>query len=554
MMGNKTFDWDAYGRGVIANEIPVCAYVRSVVQRHYDDLSVGLNRGLHFSEQHAQHALESFLFLRHSKGKWAGSQFVPSLWQQWWIAQAFGWMRADGTRRFRKIWLEVPRKNGKTTLLAGIGLYLLYFDNEPGAEIYAAATKVDQAKILFSEAERMVQFSQLSRHISMRRNQLFVKGQANCFMPLGRDSDTLDGLNPQGGLLDEVHAHPDRSIYDVIESGMGAREQPMLWQITTAGFNLSSFGYEQHQYAASVAAGNVQDDEFLPIIYTVDDPKKWTDPNEWAKANPGMGESVYLEGLSAACESAIKRPTEQRNFKTKRLNIWLAGGESWISVSDWQACSDTNLRIENFAGWDCWAALDLAEKSDVAALTFIFKRGRQLVVFVRFYLNEYEVSKPENDHLRRYAQRGELIVTPGNATDFDVIRDDIKRFSGLLKIVEISFDPKFAAYFARQLAEDGHVMVEISQTSSNFTMPVTEVENNVLTRDLVHEGNSMMEWMISNVVLYVSKFGGGLKHPGKAKKENKIDGPVSMLMAAGRALMHEAEPDMDEFINDPIYG
>lgn len=537
----STFDWNAYGLAVIAGEIPVCRWTRLAVERHYRDLQTGHLRGLWFSDAHAQHALESFLYLRHSKGEWAGQAFIPSPWQQFWVALAFGWMRDDGTRRFREVWEEVPRKNGKSTKLAGIGLYLFFFDGEGGAEVYTAATKMEQAKLTHDESLRMVKASpHLRRHIADRRSELFVRGQANKFVPLGRDSMTMDGLNPHGAILDEVHAHPNREIYDVIKSGFGARLQPMLWQITTAGFNLASFGYEQHCYAKKVLEGVVEDDELLAVIYTVDDPEKWTDPLEWAKANPNLGVSVYLDGLRMACDAAVKKPTEQPNFKTKRLNIWLAGGESWITISAWRACEDKTLTLDDFEGEECFIGIDLAEKSDVAALCLVFQRGGKFYVFVRLYHNEFEVNKPESDHLRRYEATGELLVNEGNATDFDHIRTDLEAFAKRFDVREVPYDPKFSSYFVTKLVEKGLPMVEISQTSAHFTMPITEIENLVLTGELVHEGNTAMEWMMSNVVLRVSKFS-GLKHPTKEKAAEKIDGPVAMLIAMGRALLFKEE-------------
>lgn len=535
----RSFDWNSYGLAVMAGEIPVCKWTRLGVERHYRDMQTGHLRGLRFSEDHAQHALESFLFLRHSKGEWAGQQFSPSPWQQFWIAVAFGWLRADGTRRFREVWEEVPRKNGKSTKLAGIGLYLFEFDGEGGAEVYTAATKMEQAKITHAEAVRMVEASPLLRkHIGIRRDELYNPrpGRADKFLPLGRDSKSLDGLNPHGAILDEVHAHPSSEIYDVIKSGVGARRQPLIWQITTAGFDLAGFGFTQHGYAEKVLEGVFEDDEFLAIIYTVDDPDKWTDPVEWAKANPNLGVSVYVDGLRAACEKAQRQPSEEPNFKTKRLNIWLTGGEKWIPVSSWKACGDAGLKLEDFASEECWIGLDLAEKSDIAALCLAFRRGRRYYLFFRLYLNEYQAHKPENRHYYAWEQSGHLVVTDGNATDFDVIADDLRRYKEMFQVKEVPYDPKFAAYFAAKLIEDGLPMVEITQTSSHFTLPIIEVENLVLTGDLTHDGNPAMDWMMSNVVMRTSKFS-GLKHPTKEKPEQKIDGPVAMLMAMGRALM-----------------
>lgn len=538
-----SFDWNQYGLDVVSGKQIVCHRTRQAVERHYKDMKTGHLRGLYFSEAHAQHALESFLFYRHSKGEWAGQQFELAPWQQFWIALAFGWMRADGTRRFREVWEEVPRKNGKSTKLSGIGLYLYLFDGEGGAEIYTAATKMEQARITHAEAIRMVQASPALRNsVGIRRDELFnpEPGRADTFKPLGRDSKSLDGLNPHGAILDEVHAHPNSEIYDVIKSGTGARKQWLLWQITTAGFDLASFGFAQHQYAEKVLDGVFDDDELLVIIYTVDDPEKWDDETEWAKANPNLGVSVYLDSLKTMADKAKRQQSELPNFKTKRLNIWLAAGEKWLSVDDWKRCGDESLTLDDFAGEQCWAGLDLAEKSDIAALVLVFKRGAKYYVFFRFYLNEYQVNMPENRHLYNWGQQDHLQVNEGNATDFDIIAADMREYAGRFDMQAIGYDRKFAAYFANKLLEDGLPMVEINQTSSNFTLPVIEIENLVLTGDLVHDGNPVMTWMVSNVVMRESKFS-GLRHPTKEKKENKIDGPVAMMMAVGRALDGEGE-------------
>lgn len=537
----QSFDWDAYGRAVMANEIPVCEKTRQAVERHYRDLATGAERGLWFSDGHAQHALETFLFFRHSKGEWAGQQFELSLWQQFWIALAFGWMRENGTRRFREVWMEVPRKNGKSTTLSGVGLYLFHFDGEGGAEVYTAATKMDQAKITHSEAIRMVEVSPLLRkNIAIKLDKLYnpAPGRADIFVPLGRESKSLDGLNPHGAILDEVHAHHTREIYDVIKSGLGARRQPMIWQITTAGFDFASLGYQQHTYAEKVLDGTFEDDEFLAIIYTVDDIDKWDDPIEWAKANPNLGISVYEDGLRAACEKAKRQTSEEPNFKTKRLNIWLAAGESWITTTDWTSCGNQNLKIEDFVNDKCWIGIDLAEKRDVAALAIVFQRGRQYFAFFKFYYNEKQAHAPENRHFWGWEKDGYLNVTEGDATDFDVVFHDLRALHKQFDVQEIPYDPKFMGQNATKLLGEGLPMVEISQTASHFTLPIIEIENLVLTHELHHDGNPLMTWMVSNVVMRTSKFS-GLKHPTKEKEEQKIDGVVALLLAMGRALSGE---------------
>lgn len=538
----RTFDWDWYGREVMAGNIPVCKWTRLGVERHYRDLEEGHKRGLWFSEERAQHALEFFLFLRHSKGEWAGQQFVPSPWQQFWHALAFGWMREDGTRRFREVWDEEPRKNGKSTKLAGVGLYLFFADGEGGAEVYTAATKLDQAKITHSEAMRMRNSSPLlRRHIGERRDELYLPGRADKFLPLGRDSKSLDGLNPHGAIFDEVHAHPDSGIIDVIESGTGSRKQFLLWKITTAGTSLIGPGYDTHERAKKVLEGVFEDDSFLAIIYTVDDIEKWNDPLEWAKANPNLGVSVYLDGLREACDNAKKQPSKQAEFKTKRLNIWLSGGQKWIPVSEWKSRGNAALRIDDFIGQECFLGLDLAERRDVAALSIVFRRGDRYTIFFKFYHNRDFVEQPHNRHLLEWSKEGHLIINEGNATDFDVIADDIRDLNARFVLRETVYDPKFAVYFAKKLQDDGITMVEMAQTSSHFNSPITEVENMVLTGDLEHDANPVMAWMISNAVMLQSKFS-NLKQIGRDRDTDKIDGVIAMLMAIGRAMVAEPGP------------
>ena len=543
------FDWNSYGQKVMSGEILVSEWTMLSVKKHYDDLKASPNNGFYFSEKHAQYALNSFLFMKHSKGEFSGKQFIPSPWQQFWIALAFGWRKTDGTRRYREVYWAVPRKNGKTTTLASIALYAMLMDGEPGAEVYCAATKMDQAKLLYSEADQMIKASALlKQRTKSMRDGIFTTDRTCKLVPLGRDSKSMDGLNPSCCVIDEVHAHKTSEIYDVLKSALGARRQPIIWIITTAGFDLSAWGYEQHRYAEKVVKGVIKDETFLPIIYTVDDPNKWDDPIEWAKANPNLGISVYVDNLKEDCERAKKQPSQQPNFKTKRLNIWLASGETWIPIEDWRKHGDKTLSLDDFKGEKCWIGIDLAEKSDVAALCLCFKRGNHFYLFFRLYLNEYEVMKPENQHYRRWRDEGELIVTDGNATDFDEIRADLLQYNEDFRLVGVQYDPRFSSYFATKLIEDGLPMIEVAQTSTHFTEPIIQIENMVLENTMTYDGNTMVDWMMSNIVMRVSKFS-GLRQPTKESNAEKIDGPVAMLMAVGQAIAEENDEITQGFVS-----
>lgn len=314
----------------------------------------------------------------------------------------------------------------------------------------------------------------------------------------------------------------------------------MIWQITTAGDNLGGFGFAQHEYAQKVLDGTFEDDEFLAVIYTVDDAQRWDDPVEWAKANPNLGVAIQEDELAATVARAKRQTRNMPAVKTKRLNIWLQAGSGWIDVEAWRACGDAKLEIADFAGEECWIGMDLAEKRDIAALAIVFRRGARYYAFFRLYHNEEQINAPENRHFFEWERAGHLAMSPGNATDFDLIRADLVALRDPHQVQEVVFDPKFAAYFASKLAEeDGLLMVEMAQTSARFTLPIVSIENLVLTRELVHDANPAVAWMMGNVVMRESKFS-GLRHPTKERPENKIDAPVALIMAMSRAMSGDA--------------
>src|SRR5512139_1249755 len=292
--------WTAeqYIDDVVAGRVVACHWVQAACQRHVDDLKHGAERGLHFDREAAEHVLKFFTILKHSKGEWAGRPLVLEPWQQFLIWTLFGWKRADGTRRFRTAYIEVARKNGKSTIGAGVGLYLLAADGEPGAEIYSAATKRDQARITHLEAVRMVKASpMLRKRIRTFRDNLNIEGTASKFEPLGADADTLDGLNIHGAIIDEIHAHKTREVWDKLDTGTGARRQPLMFGITTAGYDRQSLCWTLNEYSKKVLDGVIEDDTFFALIYTLDDGDDWQDETTWIKANPNLKVSKKNDDL-----------------------------------------------------------------------------------------------------------------------------------------------------------------------------------------------------------------------------------------------------------------
>lgn len=329
-----------YMDDVLAGRLPACRWVGLAIERHLLDLERAGSGDLRFDHDAATRAIRFFDFLRHSKGEWAGQVVRLEPWQMFVLWVLFGWKRADGLRRFRTAYLEVARKNGKSTLASGVGLYLLDADGEPGAEIYTAATKRDQARITHSEATRMVKASPfLRRRIRAFKDNLHVESTASKFEPLGRDADSMDGLNIHGAIVDEIHAHRTRDVWDVLETATGARRQSLMFGITTAGFNRQSLCWELHEYTQKVLDRIIDDETFFGVIYTIDEGDDWRDERAWAKANPNLGVSVKIDDLRRKALKAQEMPSALNSFLRLHLNVWTQAEKKWLDPERWRACA-----------------------------------------------------------------------------------------------------------------------------------------------------------------------------------------------------------------------
>lgn len=530
-------------RGVVEGRIPACKWTRLAVQRQLDDLSRDSSDAWPwvFDQDRATRICEFIELLPHIKGKWARDRALVTLepWQAWLLSTVFGWVhRTTGLRRFKEAYLEVPRKNAKSTISSGVALYMLTADGEQGAEIYSAATTRDQARIVFDDAKAMAERSPEMRQwlgVAILQHAITVAATASKFVPLAAEGSTLDGLNIHFAVLDELHAHKTRAVYDVIDTARGAREQSLLWNITTAGTDLSGICYERRTHLTKVLDGVIQDPSLFGIIYSIDADDDPFVEASWAKANPNWGVSVLRDGMEAAARKAEAMPSALNNFLTKRLNVWVSGESPWMDMRAWGRCADTSLQLADFAGARCWIGLDLAQKKDFAALCIALERDGLWHVFTRLYLNDLAVQESGNAHLSGWARQGYVQVTDGDITDFDVVAEDLRSLCRTLDVQEIAFDPALSMYFAGKLIEEGLPLVEITQRAMFFTPPLIQVENLVLEHKLRHDGNPVMTWMVSNLVVKVSKFN-ELRAPTKERPENKIDGPMAMLMALGRAL------------------
>lgn len=485
------------------------------------------------------------MFLRHSKGEWAGSPVLLEPWQAFYLGTLFGWRRGDGTRRFRTSYLEVARKNGKSTLLAGVGLYLLVADGEPGAEIYTAATKRDQARIIFQESQRMVRQSpDLREVVGSVKDNLHVQASFSKYEPVGRDSDTLDGLNVHGGLIDELHAHPTGDMWDVLETATGARRQPLMVAVTTAGSNRQSICYQFHDYTEKVLSGVVEDDAWHGMIYSLDRDaggllEDWESEAAWLKANPNLGVSKKLDDLRDKARKAKQMPSRLNVFLQKELNIWTQASMRWIDPERWRACNVRPVVEAELAGRRCYGGLDLSSTLDVTALVWVFPPAEGTVydVLARLWIPEenwYERVKTDRAPYDVWIRQGLMTVTPGNVVDYEFILEtvqaDFKRFD----VAELAFDPWNATSVTNKLASDKLVEFRQGYVSMNPAMKALEVA--IQRRTLNHGGNAALAWMADNLVASMDP-AGNLK-PDKAKSTERIDGIVALLMGLDRATRH----------------
>ena len=530
-------------RGVFDGSVPACEFIKLAVKRHLDDMEHGAERGLRFDRARAEHVIQFFGFLTHSKGEWAGQPFVLEPWQQFVLWVLFGWIREDGLRRFRTAYVELPRKNGKTTLMAGIGLYLLIADGEPGAEVFSAATKRDQAKLSWSEAARMVQKSpSLSGMVNHWRssNTLTVEQTSSKFQPLGADADTMDGLNVHGALIDELHAHKTRDVVDVLETATGARRQPLIFEITTAGYDRQSVCYEHHNYSVSVLRGLIQDDTWFAFMAALDEGDDWRDEATWAKANTNLGVSVKLDDLRRKAEKAQHLPAAQNAFRRLHLNEWTQQSDRWIDLALWDSNAGDPVIAQGLKGRKCYGGLDLSSVSDITAWVMVFpddKEPGKITVLPRFWCPESRLTSESNtyrDQYQAWVRNGWMTATPGDAVDYAWVRKQVLEDAQQFQLIDLNVDRLFQGYqLSQELTDEGLAVFGMGQGFYSMAGPMKEFERRLLAKQIQHGGNPVLRWMAGNVAVKQDP-AGNLK-PDKAESQGKIDGIVALLMALDRA-------------------
>lgn len=503
--------------------------------------------GFVFDADAAQRAVDFFAeCLMHVKGEHAGRPFILEPWQQDELVRPlFGWKRPDGTRRYREAYVEIPKKNGKSSLAAGIALYLLFADGEPGAEVISAAGDKDQARIVFGDAKAMRAASaELRKRSKAYKDSIVVHATGSTYRAVSSDAPTKHGINPHGIMFDELHVQSDRELWDTLVTGIASRRQPLAVALTTAGYDRRSLCWEKHEYARKILEGSLEDPAFLAVIYAADAAADWRAPATWRKANPNLNVSVKESYLRDQVRKAEESLPYQNTFRRLHLNVWTEQAQRAIDMDSWNAGAEP-LDVEALRGRRCFAGLDLASTTDVAAFVLLFPpltEDEPYQIVSRFWVPaENLVARVKRDRVPYdvWMQQGLLEATEGNVIDYDVIRQRIREDGDRFDIREIAFDRWGAVQLTTQLQGDGFTVVPIGQGFHGMAAPTKEFLSLVAARRLVHGGHPVLRWMASNVS--VKQDAAGNLKPDKGASAEKIDGVVALIMALARAIV---QPEM----------
>jgi phage terminase large subunit-like protein len=543
-----------YASSVKRGDIPAGKWVRLACDRHFADLK---RKDLRFDIEAGERACKFIELLHHTKGKWAAKRETIRLepWQRFLVCSIFGWYWKDGRRRFREAYSEIPRKNAKSTLAAGVGLYMMVADSEFGAEVYSGATTEKQAWEVFRPALLMAKRNpDLLEYYGLKpgAKSLYRVSDGSRFEPL--IGTPGDGASPSCAIVDEYHEHQTDDLFSTMETGMGARENPLMFVITTAGSNLGGPCYDKRDYVQKVLEGTIEDDSVFGVIFGIDEGDDWTTEEALLKANPNYGVSISPEWLKDQQRRATQSARAQNAFKTKHLNMWVGAKTAWMNMETWRRCPPRKS-LEELAGRQCFVGLDLASKVDIAAAVYLFPPTSDdplWHVHGSYYLPESAVESAALKNSAKYRllhAEGVLTLTPGNIIDFDQIREDIRERSKAHELAMLGYDPWQATHLATQLAKDGANAVEVRQTVMNLSQPMKEVEALVLQSLLAHGDCPALTWMVSNVTAKTDQKENIF--PGKDKTDNKVDGAVALIMATALA-MREQEDDISEFLANPV--
>lgn len=533
---------------VLDGKIPACRWVKFACLRQKQDLERKKSSKFpyHFDRKRANKPCKFIECLCHVKGPKAGECIHLEDWQCFIITTIFGWIDDNGYRRFSQAYIEVGRGNGKSTFCSGIGLYMLCADGELGADIYSFATTRDQARIVFDDALAMARGNKdLQRYYGLTplNNSMVIIGTNSKFLPKSADAGTLDGLNTHLGIIDELHAHKTRKVYDVVNSSTSKRSQSLIFTITTAGYILDGICMERRRTVGHVLDGSVIDEALFGIIYTIDEDDDWQSEIALRKANPNWNISVNPKQIMSELISAKLNTSAQKEYLTKHLDVWVNSDHQWLKMEHYRQCIDSSLKESDFYGEYAIYGLDLASKLDISALIRLHWREIDGVihyyVFPYFYLPADAVHSSDNSQYEGWAKDEYIQTTDGPITDLNALQEwiaeDVKQYS----VLSVAYDPMQATQMSQNLLGDGVPMVELAQNLKNMSEPMKQVQALIYTGRLHIADNPVMHWMASNVVCHTDAKEN--IYPRKEKVQNKIDGMVALIMAINQAIQLDIE-------------
>jgi phage terminase large subunit-like protein len=538
---------NAYVSGVLAGSVLAPQTIKQACARHESDF---LNPGIYFDEGAANNAIRAIEQFTHAKGRWQGQKIRLEPWQCFWVGSLFGWKWTDTEkRRYRHAYIKVPRKNGKSLIDILIGLLMFAVDREPGAEVYlGATTKEDALNLLFKPTKFIASKSTsfLTRFgVEVSASALTIPANMSTLQPVIRTPS--DGSSPHCAVVDEYHLHDTSDQFDVFDTGMGSRDQPLLMVSTTAGKNMAAPCFDMEQDCIKQLDGVFVNDARFILIYTMDEDDDWRDFDTWRKVNPNIGVSISEKYLQQQWETAKRDATKQNDLRRKHCNEWVGSAKAWMNVLKWQRMAKPALFDEVFSRAPAHGHIDLASRKDVAAIALTFKNGNQYFTKQWFFVPELAVE--ENEKYQQYKNSGEIIVTPGSKTDQAFIEEKVRELHRQYDVRMWSFDDYQGDYIMTRLDNDGLPVVNYGSTVKNFSTPMKEMEALTIAGEMFNDGNACMTWMLGNVTCRVDEKDNIF--PRKANKNDprcKIDGPVAVIATLGTWLQSDNVGSLDDYL------
>lgn len=528
---------------VLADEIIAGKLVRLACKRHLEDLKKSKNKSFpyYYDKEAAEIRLEFYKLCHHYKGEFAGKSVEPELWQCFIQGCVFGWKRkSDNLRRFSEVYEQIAKKNGKSTDAATTALYCMTVDGESGAEIYSAATSRDQAKIIFETARQMISKSpELKSFVNVLANNINVPATASKFEPVSKEAGTLDGRDVYVGLIDELHAHKNREVYDILKGGTVARLQPLIWVVTTAGFNVNGICRERYEYSKKVLEGVLEDDTLFAYIAQPDEGDDILDPKNFIKANPNLGVSVKIADLKTKAKQAKEIPAAYNQFACKHMNMWVSSFSAWLKMDKWiNSGKGIDVSKNDLSHKRCYCGVDLSAKLDLTSviLDFPLDDGYYAIIHHSFIPEATMIEKEKKDNVpySAWVRQGYLTAIPGEVIEQEWIMQYIETQAKKYNIVEIDYDPWNASEFGQRMENNGFVCVEVRQGVYSLSEPMKDIERLAVQGKIIHYDDPVLKWAVSNVTASADS-NGNIK-PDKSKATQRIDPAAAMITAHSRAI------------------